>query len=53
MMIRDLAFVTSLMEGKEKESGPEKSTQKNNGKLLKTSQLLKFGQRYTSIDLRN
>ena len=42
MITKNIAFVISVMKGEEKESRPEK----NNGKLLKTSHLLRYGQLY-------
>jgi len=42
MITKNIAFVISVVKGEEKDSGLEK----NNGKLLKTSHLLRLGQWY-------
>lgn len=49
MITENIAFVISVMKGEEKESRLEK----NDGKLLKTSRLLRFGQRYISVGSKN
>ena len=49
MITENIAFVISVMKGEEKESRPEK----NDGKLLKISHLLRFGQQYISVGSRN